>query len=74
MQKFRIEILTNNYTIIPTAADALKEAENIAVAALHDNANGVRIYRAKDKKMIKEYYFANGIANEIHVHSILPFA
>lgn len=74
MKKFRIEIITDKFIIVPTDADTLRKAEDIAVTALHDNAIGVRIYRNKDFKMLKEYYFADGKSDEIHIHSIMPFA
>ena len=73
MKKLRIEIITDKFILIPEYADTIKDAEVIAAKALHNNAVRVRIFRNKDYKMVKEYYFANGDNDEIHIHSILPF-
>ena len=74
MKKFRIEIITDKFVLVSEYSDTIRDAEVIAAKALHNNAIGVRIYRNKDFKMIKEYYFANGNTDEIHIHSIMPFA
>ena len=68
---FHIEIMTGGRTVT-AEAESIQKAENIAVLALRDNgANGARIYRTSDKRLVKEYYFADGRTDELHVHMVL---